>query len=203
MEITESAFTDNNATILQATEKLHAAGFHILMDDFGSGSSSLSMLHTMNLDVLKTDVQFMSKDTDNKRAVSIVESIISMAHMIGMSVVTEGVETEAQKNNLVSMGENYAQGYYFYRPMPVKQFEALISDPGNVTKGCRKKAESAAGQLRFRDMIQKGLVSETLLDNIIRAAAIFKEEGDALELNLRVFLLYTLDNHRLYLATVG
>ena len=49
VEITESAFTDNNATILQAIEKLHAAGFHILMDDFGSGSSSLSMLHTMNL----------------------------------------------------------------------------------------------------------------------------------------------------------
>ncbi|MBQ9039758.1 MAG: EAL domain-containing protein [Clostridia bacterium] len=269
VEITESAFTDNNATILEAIEKLHAAGFHILMDDFGSGSSSLSMLHTMNLDVLKTDVQFMSKVTDNKRAVSIVESIISMAHMIGMSVVTEGVETEVQKNNLICMGENYAQGYYFYRPMPVEQFEALISDPGNVTQGYRKKAESAAGQLRFRDMIQKGLVSETLLDNIIRAAAIFKEEGDVfsilqineqfaamlglsahdgetgrflehldegcrqtfrellrqanthplggsegmvrylqsndnvLDLNLRVFLLYTLDNHRLYLATVG
>ena len=269
VEITESAFTDNNATILEAIEKLHAAGFHILMDDFGSGSSSLSMLHTMNLDVLKTDVQFMSKDTDNKRAISIVESIISMAHMIGMSVVTEGVETEVQKNNLVSMGENYAQGYYFYRPMPVEQFEALISDPGNVTKGYRRKAESAAGQLRFRDMIRKGLVSETLLDNIIRAAAIFREEGDeiailqineqfaamlglsahdgetgrflehldgtsrqafrellrqanthplggsegavsylqpdgnALALSMRVFLLYTLDNHRLYLATVG
>jgi EAL domain-containing protein (putative c-di-GMP-specific phosphodiesterase class I) len=182
VEITESAFTDNNATILEAIEKLHAAGFHILMDDFGSGSSSLSMLHTMNLDVLKTDVQFMSKGTDNKRAVSIVESIISMAHMIGMSVVTEGVETEVQKNNLICMGENYAQGYYFYRPMPVEQFEALISDPGNVTQGYRKKAESAAGQLRFRDMIQKGLVSETLLDNIIRAAAIFKEEGDGISI---------------------
>ena len=269
VEITESAFTDNNATILEAIEKLHDAGFHILMDDFGSGSSSLSMLHTMNLDVLKTDVQFMSRDEGNKRAISIVESIISMAHMIGMSVVTEGVETEAQKNNLVSMGENYAQGYYFYRPMPVEHFESLIRDPNNVTQGYRKKSDSAAGQLRFREMIQKGLVSETLLDNIIRAAAIFKEEGDeitilqineqfaallglsvhdgetgrfmdhldgdsrralkglldqanthalggsegtiqyrhpdgsATALKLRVFLLYTLDNHRLFLSTIG
>jgi len=269
VEITESAFTDNNATIQEAVEKLHAAGFHILMDDFGSGSSSLSMLHTMNLDVLKTDVQFMSKGTDNKRAISIVESIISMAHMIGMSVVTEGVETETQKNNLISMGENYAQGYYFFKPMPVERFEALISDPGNVTQGYSRKSGNAAGQLRFREMIQKGLVSETLLDNIIRAAAIFKEEGDEIailqindrfastlglapgegetgrfmerldgaseqafrtlldqanahalggsegvvrytlpdgskaELNMRVFLLYTLDNHRLYLSTIG
>ena len=269
VEITESAFTDNNATILEAIEKLHAAGFHILMDDFGSGSSSLSMLHTMNLDVLKTDVQFMSRDADNKRAISIVESIISMAHMIGMSVVTEGVETEVQKDNLLSMGENYAQGYFFYKPMPVERFEALISDPDNVTQGYSRKTGSTAGQLRFRDMIQKGLVSESLLDNIIRAAAIFREEGDeitlvqindhfasllgltapdaetgrclkhldeasrralrelldqanthalggsegairylrpdgqAVELNLRVFLLYTLDNHRLYLSTIG
>ena len=227
------------------------------------------MLHTMNLDVLKTDVQFMSKDTGNQRAFSIVESIISMAHMIGMSVVTEGVETETQKDNLVSMGENYAQGFYFYKPMPVEEFEVLIADPRNVTKGYKRKSENAAGQLRFRDMIQKGLVSETLLDNILRAAAIFKEEDDcvsivqingqyaaalglspddaeigrftehldeasqrrfrellnqanthamggsegtvryvrsdggAIALNMRVFLLYTLDRHRLYLTTIG
>jgi len=269
VEITESAFTDNNATILEAIEKLHEAGFHILMDDFGSGSSSLSMLHTMNLDVLKTDVQFMSRNGDNKRAISIVESIISMAHMIGMSVVTEGVETESQKNDLVCLGENYAQGYYFYKPMPVAQFEALIRNPENVTKGYNRKSDGATGQLRFREMIQKGLVSETLLDNIIRAAAVFKEEngeitilqinsqfasmlglsahdgetsrfmehldgdslmelrrlleqanthalggsagviryrqpdGSALPMDMRVFLLYTLGSHRLYLATIG
>lgn len=269
VEITESAFTDNNDTILEAIEKLHEAGFHILMDDFGSGSSSLSMLHTMNLDVLKTDVQFMSKDAGNKRAISIVESIISMAHMIGMSVVTEGVETETQKDNLISMGENYAQGFYFYKPMPVEQFEALIRDPGNVTQGYKKKSDAAAGQLRFREMIQKGLVSETLLDNILRAAAIFKEEDGEISvlqinnqyaatlgigphdaettrfverldapslqtfrrllsqanahalggsegvlcyirpdsgeiaLNMRVFLLYTLENRRLYLSMIG
>lgn len=269
VEITESAFTDNTEMIVAAITKLHEAGFHILMDDFGSGSSSLSMLHTMNLDVLKTDVQFMSKDVQDKRAVSIVESIISMAHMIGMSVVTEGVETEEQKNNLINMGENFAQGYYFYKPMPVERFEALIRDPANVTAGYVKKEQSPAGQLRFREMIQRGLVSETLLDNIIRAAAIFKVEGEdvsivqindlyasllgiktsdagmerfterldaeALQafrallsrasthtldgsegivpfrrpdgarvaLNMRLFLLYTFENHRLYLSTIG
>ncbi len=265
VEITESAFTDNTETIMNAIGKMHEAGFHILMDDFGSGSSSLSMLHTMNLDVLKTDVQFMSRDVQNKRAVSIVESIISMAHLIGMSVVTEGVETEEQKNNLISMGENYAQGFYFYRPMPVDQFEQLIADPDNVTTGYKEKAADSTRPLRFREMIRQGLVSETLLDNIIRAAAIYKVEGDTvsiiqindlytsrlglsekdgdimemledaertnfmallqranihtlngsegliryrrkdgttLPLNTRVFLLYSLDNHRLYLSTI-
>lgn len=176
IEITESAFTDNTDTILDAVGRLHEAGFHIMMDDFGSGSSSLSMLHTMNLDVLKTDVQFMSKDVQDSRAISIVESVISMAHMIGMSVVTEGVETEEQKNNLISMGDNYAQGYYFYKPMPKEQFEALICDPENVTKGYSKKSINTAGQLRFREIIREGLVSESLLDNIIRAAAIYRVE---------------------------
>ena len=269
VEITESAFTDNTDTILEAITKLHDAGFHILMDDFGSGSSSLSMLHTMNLDVLKTDVQFMSRDEQDSRAISIVESVISMAHMIGMSVVTEGVETEEQKNNLISMGDNYAQGYYFYKPMPVEQFEALIRDPDNVTAGYHYKSANPAGQLRFKEIIRKGLVSETLLENIIRAAAIYRVEEDEISivqvndqyseitgispsdeemsaftdhldevalgrfrellkqadthqtggsegtidfrrsdgtvvtLNMRVFLLYTLDKHRLYLSMMG
>ena len=269
VEITESAFTDNTDTILEAISKLHEAGFHILMDDFGSGSSSLSMLHTMNLDVLKTDVQFMSKDEQDRRAISIVESVISMAHMIGMSVVTEGVETEEQMNSLISMGENYAQGYYFYKPMPKERFEQLISNPDNITAGYHKKSIRSAGQLRFREIIREGLVSETLLDNIIRAAAIYREENGRIRLvqindqyssitgikpddvemecftdhlsaseleafrqllkqannhsmdgsegtvhfrraddsvvplNMRVFLLYAFDNHRLYLSMMG
>ena len=177
VEITESAFTDNIDLILDAVKRLHEAGLHVLMDDFGSGSSSLSMLHTMNLDVLKTDVQFMSKDNQDNRAISIVEAVISMAHMIGMSVVTEGVETEEQKENLIALGDNYAQGYFFYKPMPRERFEELIRDPNNVTDGYKKAYRNTTNQLRFREMIKEGLVSETLLDNIIRAAVIYKEEA--------------------------
>lgn len=174
VEITESAFTDNMDMIVDAVRRLHEAGFQVLMDDFGSGSSSLSMLHTMNLDVLKTDVKFMSKDNQDNRAISIVESVISMAHLIGMSVVTEGVETEEQKENLIALGDNYAQGYYFYKPMPKEDFEALIRDPDCVTEGYHTGKTRQASRLRFREMIRDGLVSETLLNNILRAAAIYK-----------------------------
>lgn len=268
VEITESAFTDNIDAILSAISRLHEAGFHILMDDFGSGSSSLSMLHTMHLDVLKTDVRFMSQEDQDKRAISIVESVISMAHLIGMSVVTEGVETEAQKENLIAMGENYAQGFYFYKPMPVEQFEALIIDRNNVMEGYKRSNADGAGHLRFKDMIRKGMVSDTLLDNILRAAAIYREEasgqitlvqlnerysqltgiaadgtggfeerlapgelmkfrdllreasshpvgggegtiafvrpdGSRMALEMRVFLLYALEGHRLYMSVMG
>lgn len=176
VEITESAFTDNTEAILGAIRRLHEAGFHILMDDFGSGSSSLSMLHTMHLDVLKTDVRFMSRQAQDKRAFSIVESVISMAHLIGMSVVAEGVETEDQKNSLIAIGDSYTQGFYFYKPMPAEQFEALIADRSNVAEGYRHTSPEGAGPLRFKDMIRKGMVSDTLLDSILRAAAIYREE---------------------------
>lgn len=269
IEITESAFTENMDLIMDCTRRLHKEGFHILMDDFGSGSSSLSMLHTMNLDVLKTDVQFMSQDERDNRAISIVESVISMAHMIGLSVVTEGVETKQQKENLIALGDSFAQGFYFYSPMPKEAFEELIRDRAMVTTGYERGRISISSQLRFREMIKEGLVSETLLNNIIRAAAIYrlqsgkltivqindafaeltgmqvteeemsrfethlekaqlekfrslleeadthtlggsegvilfqKDSGEEIELKMRVFLLYTYEDHRIYLSTMS
>ena len=178
IEITESAFTDNTDIIVEAVRKLHEAGFKVLMDDFGSGSSSLSMLHTVHLDVLKTDIRFMSSDLSNSRSYSIVGSVVSMAHMIGMIVVTEGVETEQQRQNLVAMGGNFAQGYYFYRPIPVEEFEQLLQDPSKIGDAFIHGMHVGENHLKFRDMIGRGMLSETLLDNIIGASAVYRlEEG--------------------------
>ena len=179
VEITESAFTDNMDLILSSVQKLHEAGFRLLMDDFGSGSSSLSMLHTMNLDVLKTDVRFMSRKKSDTKAVSIVESVITMAHLIGMLVVTEGVETEEQKNNLIAMGDNYAQGFYFYHPMPKAEFEHLLLDRNKIGEPPVRGQNWVKGSLGFRTMIREGMVSDALLDNIIGPAAVFEEMNGA------------------------
>ena len=182
IEITESAFTDNNDVIQKAVTRLHEAGFRILMDDFGSGSSSLSMLHSMNLDVLKTDVRFMSRKESDSKAISIVESVISMAHMIGMLVVTEGVETEHQRDSLIQLGDNYAQGFYFYEPMPVEEFERLLLDEDKIGKPPVRGGRIMTNHLRFREMIHEGMLSDTLLDNIIGPAMIFKEKKNQLSL---------------------
>ena len=179
IEITESAFTDNSDAIYEAVARLHEAGFRVLMDDFGSGASSLSLLHELNFDVIKTDVNFMSSRDADSKAISIVESIVSMAHMIGMFVITEGVETELQKENLIAMGDNFVQGFYFFRPMPKENFEELISDPGK--RSTIDGRMNGSSHLKFRDIVRKGMVSETLLDNILGPAAIFKQvfgEGD-------------------------
>lgn len=136
IEITESALTDNMNTILEAIKRMREYGFHVLMDDFGSGSSSLSMLHTMDVDVLKTDMQFLAGNDDHdERGMNLVRTIVTMAKSLGMTVVSEGVETAWQKDMLVDMDCNYAQGYYFYRPMPVQEFEKLIADKSNVELG--------------------------------------------------------------------
>ena len=178
VEITESAFADNMEMIMGGVERLHDAGFHVLMDDFGSGYSSLSMLHTMNLDVLKTDVKFMSQKDSDSKAISIVESVVSMAHMIGMVVITEGIETENQRENMIAIGENYAQGFLFYRPMPPEQFETLLTDPECLDIPYIHADLAMKNQLHFREMVHSGVLSGSLLDNLIGPAAVLlRREG--------------------------
>ena len=166
--------------LMDAVEKLHDAGFQVLMDDFGSGYSSLSMLHSMNLDVLKTDVHFMSMSNSDVKAISIVESVVSMAHMIGMIVITEGIETESQRESLLSMGENYAQGFLFYHPMPVEEFEALLRQPELLGESYKKATPQIQNRLHFRDMVHSGVLSGSLLDNLIGPTAVLKREGGRL-----------------------
>ena len=128
VEITESAYADNPADIKTLTGKFRALGFSVLIDDFGSGASSLSMLQTIDADVIKLDGRFMSTETSQAaKSENIVKSIINMSWEIGMPVIVEGVETEKQVTFLRDLGTRYAQGYYYYRPMPVESFEELIA----------------------------------------------------------------------------
>ena len=125
LEITESAYSDNPGQIVSAVEQLRALGFPVEMDDFGSGYSSLNMLSQMKLDILKLDMAFVRNEIAKPADQSILGDIIAMAHRMRLGVVAEGVETREQVNRLVSVGCDYVQGYYFAKPMPVKEFEPL------------------------------------------------------------------------------
>ncbi|MBQ9157590.1 MAG: EAL domain-containing protein [Eubacterium sp.] len=182
VEITESAFTDNLEAIRLVTEKLHNYGFRVYMDDFGSGSSSLSMLYKLDVDVLKTDIRFLSLVGFNDKATSIVESVISMAHMIGMIVIAEGVETQEQKDSLIAMGDNYVQGYFFYQPVRKEEFEAILCDPDKIGQPPLKASRLMTSRLRFREMMNEGILNDTLLDNIIGPAAVYCEENGAISI---------------------
>ena len=133
VEITESAYADNPADIETLTGKLRALGFSVLIDDFGSGASSLSMLQNIDADAIKLDSRFMPAEAHQaNKGENIVKSIINMSWEIGMPVIVEGVETEKQVAFLQDLGSRYVQGYYYYRPMPVESFEKLLTSDASI-----------------------------------------------------------------------
>jgi EAL domain-containing protein (putative c-di-GMP-specific phosphodiesterase class I) len=97
------------------------------MDDFGSGYSSLNLLREMPVDVLKIDMVFLHQAGRNQRARTIIRQIIAMARELGVTSLTEGVETKEQYESLREMGCELYQGYYFAKPMPEEDFERFLS----------------------------------------------------------------------------
>ena len=125
LEITESAYVEEYKVITSVAEALRNAGFTVLMDDFGSGYSSLNVLKDIDLDVLKIDMKFLSKGKDDGRGEKILAAVIQMAKALDMPVIAEGVEEKKQVQMLKRLGCNYIQGYYFSKPMPQEDYERL------------------------------------------------------------------------------
>ncbi len=130
VEITESSYIEELKAVNNAVDTLQGLGLRIFMDDFGSGYSSLNMLTNVNIDVLKIDMMFLDFEDGSRRGLDILESVVSMAKLLHLPVVVEGVEKGSQLELLKRLGCDYAQGYYFYRPMPIEDFERLISGKG-------------------------------------------------------------------------
>ncbi|MBR0261638.1 MAG: EAL domain-containing protein [Selenomonadaceae bacterium] len=126
LEVTESAYTDNQLQLLDMISTFRNLGFSILMDDFGSGYSSLNMLKDMPLDTLKVDMAFIRELEKSKRVAIILKFIVELAEELGMSVVVEGVETQVQRDYVASLGNVAIQGYFFSRPLPIPDYEALL-----------------------------------------------------------------------------
>lgn len=126
LEITESAYADNAGSLNEVTEKLRASGFKIEMDDFGSGYSSLNMITTIPIDVLKLDMSFIMNMEKDEKSLKLVEIILDIAKFLGVPVVAEGVETKAQLDMLKCMGCQVIQGYFFSKPVPAEEFEKFI-----------------------------------------------------------------------------
>lgn len=130
VEITESMMAQNMELVATVTGELRRMGFSILMDDFGSGYSSLNMLKDTNIDVIKLDMKLIDLNNENfEKGQQIVESVIDMAHQLGLPVVAEGVETQEQLRMLQSLDCIYTQGFRFFRPMEIAAAAALLDQP--------------------------------------------------------------------------
>jgi EAL domain-containing protein (putative c-di-GMP-specific phosphodiesterase class I) len=117
LELTESAVMDNVTAAIAEMIALRNIGVQFHLDDFGTGYSSLGCLHRMPIAALKIDRSFISTMGSDRMSTSIVQAIIALAHSLDMRVIAEGVENEAQRAKLTSLGCDYAQGYHFAKPL--------------------------------------------------------------------------------------
>ena len=135
VEITEGMLMDVSPAATEQLLRFRDSGIQVSLDDFGTGYSSLSYLKKFDIDYLKIDQSFVRNLASDSDDIALCEAIIVMAHKLGLKVIAEGVETSEQRDLLADAGCDYGQGYFFSRPVPAEQLEALLSTlPGNFPR---------------------------------------------------------------------
>jgi diguanylate cyclase (GGDEF)-like protein len=129
LEMTESVFVQDTERALVVLGELKDLGVTLALDDFGTGYSSLTYLKRFPIDVVKIDQDFVADLERDEASYSIVVTVVELAHLLGMTVVAEGVETAGQHEQLVALGCDYCQGFYFARPMSADDLHTLIQLP--------------------------------------------------------------------------
>ena len=182
VEITESAYVSDTAIVRETARRLREMGLLVLMDDFGSGYSSLNMLRSLNVDIIKLDAQFLRiQDQEERKGISILESIINMTRNMHLPIIVEGVETQEQINFLSDLGCRYMQGYYFHRPMPVREFEEMIRDERNIDlNGFEFKGNV---QMHPREFLDENVFSDSMLNNILGPVAIYRLKDGVVDID--------------------
>ena len=128
LEITESMLIEDTEQMIEVLQQIKSRQIELSIDDFGTGYSSLSYLPQFPVDILKIDRSFVQAMNIEPQNLEIVKTIVSLAQVLEMQVVAEGIETEAQFHTLKSLGVEFGQGYLFSKPLTVEQAELLIID---------------------------------------------------------------------------
>ena len=128
LELTESAYISINNLDLHPLRKIQNQNVRILLDDFGSGFSSFSTITDYDFNILKLDMEFIRSIGKNPKIESVLRTIISMAHELGIKVIAEGAETNEQVNLLKSVNCDFIQGYYYSKPVPQDVFENMLDE---------------------------------------------------------------------------
>jgi len=129
LEVTESLFIGDTSEVNRALHEIKQHGMMISLDDFGTGYSSLSLLRVLDIDELKIDRSLITPITQNNDALSVVKSIVDIGHTLGMSVLSEGIETKEQLALLTEIGCDRFQGFYFSKPLSPAALLEFINNP--------------------------------------------------------------------------
>lgn len=172
LELTESAYTKNQLNTKSMMETLQKKGFCILMDDFGSGYSSLNVLKDIEVDILKIDMKFLSDTENEARSENILAAVVRMAKWLKLPVIAEGVERKEQVLFLRSIGCEYVQGYYFAKPMPVEEYEKLAFYKSPSFEEAAEKSRS-----EMDEVWSSTTQLELLFSNMLQAVAVYEYSG--------------------------
>ncbi|MDC7232934.1 MAG: bifunctional diguanylate cyclase/phosphodiesterase [Spirochaetales bacterium] len=127
-EVTETTFITNYNRVFSMMNKFRKMGIRVALDDFGTGYSSLQHLQRMPVDVLKIDKSFLDDITENEQSVSIVKSIVDLSSALNLKTIAEGIEDSQQYQILKSLGCGHFQGYYFYKPLNLRELKQLVEE---------------------------------------------------------------------------
>ena len=178
LELTESAFMEDQSLVMRTMSKLHSLGFKIMMDDFGSGYSSLNILKDMEVDYLKVDMKFLQNEEFNGRGEKVLTSVIRMAKWLHLPSIVEGVETKEQVDFLKCIGCEYAQGYYYAKPMPAEEYERYMEkDHKNEPSAVVNESTEIINQLW-----DTRSPASMVFDNLQIPVALFEYRNDKIEL---------------------
>ena len=125
LEITETTLLESPREAIRRMHTIRQMGIHLALDDFGTGYSALNTLSDYPIDVVKLDRSFMLRLTAGPQGELLVRAIINMARDLGMEVIAEGVETEAQRDKLLALGIREIQGWLYYRPMSIEALREM------------------------------------------------------------------------------
>ena len=126
VEITESSLMNVREDATHTLHELRALGVHVALDDFGTGYSSLSYLRSFPVDTVKIDGSFIAQMLQDEKTSAVIEAIINVARVLGMQVVAEGVEQQAQLERLHALGCDVVQGHHTGRPLVSHDFASLL-----------------------------------------------------------------------------
>ena len=189
LEITETAYTQDSRQLIEVVDGLRKDGFFIEMDDFGSGYSSFNMFKDIMVDMVKLDMKFlMTADNGNAgRSGLILNSIVRLSRWLNIPVIAEGVETPRQADFLKTIGCNLAQGYLYARPMPVSEFEELLTLDKTASLRTRAIVTSHFNNEEFWNIDSQATV---IFNSFVGAACIIEYKdgcAEALRMNDKYF----------------
>ncbi|MBQ3842034.1 MAG: EAL domain-containing protein [Ruminiclostridium sp.] len=169
-EITESSALGGMELITETLNRLHALGYFVEMDDFGSGYSSLNVLKDLNVDMIKLDMRFLSGNVGG-RGGTIISSIVQMSKWLNTPVVAEGVETVAQADYMRSIGCIYIQGYVYSKPVTEGEFEKMLTEISSESGLKSMQLISTMDAERFWD---PNSLETLIFNNYVGGAALFR-----------------------------